>query len=216
MAYEAEFEQAAARTRSWGLTCRESNGVSERFVSPATIAKVANCAQAVLGRMQAENVAAQCFAVSSFLREPLQDVLGVPLTYTLGYVNLGRGPVFHTPAEGLKAMLDAGRPVSRALELHAWLTLPSREIIDLTLSTTLGLVRNLPELVGRAAFIHPNDLVGNHSYHPQILGEDYLRRIGVMVELQGFFVAPAMSPESDTRPRRDGLLRRGWRALVGR
>ena len=89
MAYEAEFEQAAARTRSWGLTCRESNGVSERYVSPATIAKVTNCAQAVLGRMQAENVAAQCFAVSSFLREPLQDVLGVPLTYTLGYVNLG-------------------------------------------------------------------------------------------------------------------------------
>ncbi|WP_218641066.1 hypothetical protein, partial [Burkholderia pseudomallei] len=53
-------------------------------------------------------------------------------------------------------------------------------------------------------------------YHPQILGEDYLRRIGVMVELQGFFVVPAMSPVSGTRPRRDGLLRRGWRALVGR
>ncbi|MGA3706031.1 hypothetical protein ACI2TH_22145 [Ralstonia nicotianae] len=116
----------------------------------------------------------------------------------------------------MKAMLDAGRPTARALELHAWLTLPSREIIDLTLSTTLGLVRNLPELVGRAAFIHPNDLVGNHSYHPQVLGEDYLRRIGVMVELQGFFIAPAAVSKSDARLRRGGLLRRGWRALVGR
>ncbi|WP_186080256.1 hypothetical protein [Burkholderia gladioli] len=190
--------------------------MSGRYVSPTTIAKVSDCAQAVLGRMQAENVAAQCFAVSSFLREPLQDVLGVPLTYTLGYVNLGRGPVFHTPVESLKAMLDAGRPASRALELHAWLTLPSREIIDLTLSTTLGIVRNLPELVGRAAFIHPNDLVGNHSYHPQVLGEDYLRRIGVMVELQGVFIVPVVSPKSDTRVQRGGLLRRGWRALVGR
>ncbi|KMZ11842.1 hypothetical protein BHUM_03135 [Candidatus Burkholderia humilis] len=102
------------------------------------------------------------------------------------------------------------------LELHAWLTLPSREIIDLTLSTTLGIVRNLPELVGRAAFIHPNDLVGNHSYHPQVLGEDYLRRIGVMVELEGVFAAPVVPTKSDTRPRRGGSLRRGWLALIGR
>ncbi|WP_186164468.1 hypothetical protein [Burkholderia gladioli] len=133
--------------------------------------------------MQAEDVAAQCFAVSSFLRERLQDVLGVPLTYTLGYVNLGDGPVFHTPVDTLKAMFDAGSHASRTLELHAWLTLPSREIIDLTLATTLGVVRNEPELLGRFAFIHSDELVGNQSYHPQLLGEAYLRRIGAMIKL---------------------------------
>ncbi|WP_186078026.1 hypothetical protein [Burkholderia gladioli] len=183
MAYEAEFEQAAARTRLWGLTCRPGDGTSERFVSPASGAKVAACVQAVLGHMQAEDVAAQCFAVSSFLREQLQDVLGIPLTYTLGYVNLGSGPVFYTPVERLKEMFDAGSYASRTLELHAWLTLPSREIIDLTLATTLGVVRDEPELLGRFAFIHPDELVGNQSYHPQLLGEAFLRRIGAMIKL---------------------------------
>lgn len=84
-------------------------------------------------------------------------------------------------------MFDAASYASRTLELHAWLTLPSREIIDLTLATTLGIVRDEPDLLGRFAFIHPDDLVDNQSYHPQLLGDAYLRRIGAMIALSGRF-----------------------------
>ena len=31
--------------------------------------------------------------------------------------------------------------------------------------------------------IHPSDLVRNHSYHAQLLGEEFLRRIEAMSEL---------------------------------
>lgn len=186
MLYETEFEEAQKRTYTWGLDYRDIASVSNRYLSPVSLTKVSACAQTVLGHMPAEGIAAQCFAVSTFLREPLEETLGVPLTYTIGYVNLGKGVVFHTPVEDLKRMLDAGFPTSQALNLHAWLTLPSYEIIDLTLATTYGLVNNVPKLIGSAAFIHPEDMVGGQSYHPQVLGEDYMRRIGVMIELEGF------------------------------
>lgn len=119
MSYEAEFEQAAARTRTWGLMQKMDIRTSGRYVSSKTIEQVSSCAQKVLGHMTPQRIAAQCFAVSSFLREPLEAVLGLPLTYTLGYVNLGRGAVFHTPVDDLKAMIDANRPTSGAVALHA-------------------------------------------------------------------------------------------------
>ena len=111
MSYEAEFEQAAARTRTWGLMQKMDIRTSGRYVSSKTIEQVSSCAQKVLGHMTPQRIAAQCFAVSSFLREPLEAVLG--------YVNLGRGAVFHTPVDDLKAMIDANRPTSGAVALHA-------------------------------------------------------------------------------------------------
>ncbi|AIY40134.1 hypothetical protein LT85_0976 [Collimonas arenae] len=136
-----------------------------------------------MGHFDAEKIAVQCFAFSGFVQDALEEVLDVPLTYTLGFVKLGNKPIFYTSMEGLKEMLDAGRPATATLNLHAWLTLPSDEIIDVTFGTTLGVLRNEPEMIGRIATIHPDDMVGEHSYHPQLLGDDFLRRIGVLVEL---------------------------------
>ena len=216
MTYEIEFDQAMDRTRSWGLPSPVGSRTTSRYVSPDTLAKVGGYAQDLLGAMQPEEVSAQCFAISAIARVPLEEVLGLPLTYTLGYVNLGRGVVFHTPVDDLKSMMGRPRTTPHAVELHAWLTLPSREIIDLTLATTLGIVRKEPDLLGRVAFIHPSDLVGNQSYHPQVLGEEFLRRTGALVEFSGFVVEPNVTQESEAGPPRGGRFSRTVRSLFRR
>ncbi|WP_211442926.1 hypothetical protein [Collimonas humicola] len=182
MIYRTEFDHAAQRTTAWNLRHKHVDHTDKRYVTPASMRKVEACLQKAMGHLQAETVAVQCFAFSEFLREPLEEALGVPLTYTLGFVKMNNKPVFHTPIDELKRMLDAGRPASRALNLHAWLTLPSKEIIDVTFATTYAIVKNVPDLIGRASFIHPDDMVGNDTYHPQLLGEDFLRRIGMLLE----------------------------------
>lgn len=118
------------------------------------------------------------------MRAPLEKALGLALTYTIGYINLGDRLAFHTPIERLKQILDRGLPIHGEMNLHAWLTLPSHEIIDLTLATTYGIANNIPKLLGSAAFIHPSDMVGGQSYHPQLVGEDFLQRIGAMRDLR--------------------------------
>jgi hypothetical protein len=68
-----------------------------------------------------------------------------------------------------------------AINLHAWLTTPNMEIIDLTFATTYGIVNNVPSVIGRCSFQHYSAFNENMVYHPQLVGEDYLKQIGALV-----------------------------------
>lgn len=95
--------------------------------------------------------------------------------------------MFYTEAAQLKAMLDRGRPLAGPLKLHAWLTMPSHEILDLTFGTTYGVVNGIKELIGNATFLHPSELTGSQRYHPQLVGTDYFHRIGAITEVPHLF-----------------------------
>lgn len=175
--YEQRFNKALERTTAWGLAAVEFSR------SPSNLASDDNCrifqevATSVLSPLCAEDVSQQCFAITAALKTPLENALQVPLIYTLGYVEYHKHKVFHSDVLQLKEMLDHGI-ASPALDLHAWLTLPSHEIIDVTFGTTYGVVTQTPELIGRMCFLHPDDMPDDLQYHPQLIGEDYLVRIG--------------------------------------
>ena len=116
------------------------------------------------------------------LKAPLERALGVPLAFTLGYVEYNGRNVFYSDTRELKAMLHKGMS-SPALNLHAWLTLPSHEVIDMTFGTTYGVVTQTPSVIGRMCFLHPDDMTADMQYHPQVIGEDYLERVGGMQTL---------------------------------
>lgn len=69
-----------------------------------------------------------------------------------------------------------------SLNMHSWLTLPSMEILDFTILTTIAHVKQLGQGYFGVISRHPNDLIGM-SYHPMLLGDDFLRRIGVLIEI---------------------------------
>jgi hypothetical protein len=182
MTYETELQVAIERTKAWGLESPTFTPSPRRFLSDAVTERVMRTASSIAGHLSPQQIAAQCFAVSTFLLGPLQDALGVPLLYTIGYVQLKDGPVFYSAVDELKTLLDHPMNVFQKLKLHAWLTLPSHEILDLTWGTTYGLAQDVPKMVGNAVFRHPDDLVGGQEYHPQLVGLNYMRRIGAMVE----------------------------------
>ncbi|MCK9812838.1 hypothetical protein M1B35_01400 [Pseudomonas sp. MAFF 302046] len=101
----------------------------------------------------------------------------MPLAFTLGYVEYNGCNVFHSNAWELKMMLKKGVPLP-ALYLHAWLMVPSHEVIDMTFGTTYGVVNQIPSVIGSMCFLHPDDMTADMQYHPQLVGEDSLERIG--------------------------------------
>lgn len=126
-----------------------------------------------------EDFSQKCFEVTSSLQEPLQELLAVPLFYTLGYVQEdGKGPIFHTEVAELKRLIRNKLPLGH-INLHAWLTLPTYEVLDFTLLTTLGTLLDMPDLKGRAVAGHPADFPGHPSYHPQLVGDEFLTQCGL-------------------------------------
>ncbi|MDA5492291.1 hypothetical protein PGS50_03360 [Yersinia intermedia] len=68
------------------------------------------------------------------------------------------------------------------LNIHAWLTLPTCEILDFTLPTTYAVTNKTKEGYGEVLAGHADHLLKNVRYRPMLLGEDYLRRIGALLE----------------------------------
>lgn len=177
--YAQRFDQALTRSKAWGLTPPTFCSTQERFVSEHNLQVFQQVVSAFLSHLQAEDVSQQCFAVTASLKAHLERALGVPLVFTLGYVKYTSRNIFYTDTRELKAMLHKGIS-SPALNLHAWLTLPSHEVIDMTFGTTYGVVTQTPSVIGRMCFLHPDDMTADIQYHPQLIGENYLERIGAM------------------------------------
>lgn len=74
------------------------------------------------------------------------------------------------------------KPEIGPVNLHAWLTTGNLEIIDMTFSTTYGIVKNIPELVGRMSCMHHSEFNENMVYHPQFVGIGFLTAIGALLE----------------------------------
>ena len=180
--YEQRFDQALKRSKAWGLAPSGFRRSQERFVSEQNLQIFQQVAAAHISHFHAEDVSQQCFAVTAMLKAPLERALGVPLAFTLGYVEYNGRNVFYSDTRELKAMLHKGMS-SPALNLHAWLTLPSHEVIDMTFGTTYGVVTQTPSVIGRMCFLHPDDMTADMQYHPQVIGEDYLERVGGMQTL---------------------------------
>lgn len=177
--YEQEFNASLTRTQKWKLNPPPFTPLQARLLTDDVMAKIQQCWASELSGCRYGDFSQKCFQVTSILHEPLQEVLGVPLIYTLGYVQEeGKGPIFHTELAQLKKLTRNKGPLLH-IDLHAWLTLPTYEILDFTLLTTLGTLLDMPDLKGRAVAGHPEDFPGQPSYHPQLIGDEFLLKSGL-------------------------------------
>lgn len=183
--YELAFMAARARTILWGLRPPSIDVTPVRCASTATVAAVRWQLVRSIGHLNEDLVATQRFGLTAALRVLLEAELKVPLAYTLGYVQQDGQRLCHTPVEGLEQMLRTGIAPGARVSLHAWLTLPSQEVIDVTFWALFPLMCCADERETRALFMHPDQMPGR-TYHPQWVGEEFVRRIGVLKEYEGW------------------------------
>jgi len=181
ISYETKLMAARARSILWGLRPPAFDAVPARYVSPGSALLVRQQLSLVMGRLSDDQVAARRFDLTAQLRDRLERELRVPLTYTLGYLCQEGQWFFCTPIAGLEQMLRTGIAPGARVKLHAWLTLPSHEIVDPTFWAVLPAYTCADERQNRGLFMHPDQMLGR-SYHPQWTGEGFVRRVGLLRE----------------------------------
>lgn len=184
--YENEFKSACERTCEWGLEIPHVKLSSESVLSGDRDVNCLKVIQKISSQHTAEEISQQCFWYMYQVKDILENALASPLYYTLGYVQFNGNPVFYTPESELRNKMVTSVEVGEGFNLHAWLTTPNMEIIDLTFGTTYSIVNNRPEVIGRCALQHYSAFDNNMIYHPQLIGNDYLKRIGTLIEVRSF------------------------------
>lgn len=179
--YERLFGEALERTKALGLPVPVFEPIPTRLITPAKMEKAAARIGRHLQNIRPEHIAAQCFAINTAVVDVIAETFGVPAHITIGNVAADGHWFYKEDTSYLANLIDTGITLGKGLKLHAWITLPSHEIIDVTLPTTYAVVKGIPELLGGAMANHPTDLKGM-TFEPLIVGGEFFRRIGAVAE----------------------------------
>lgn len=177
--YGDDFQKALERTERMGLPLPEVTFETTRYLTDEALGGVKTAIFEALGPVRTEQLAAQCLAIHWQLQDIVSTALGCPVYYTIGWVELEKGSWFGHTEETLRTLMTEGLQHER-VQLHAWLTLPSMEIVDVSLMTTYALVRDYPEAKGKVIATHPSELTGGLMYKPTLVGAEFLARSGLM------------------------------------
>lgn len=119
-------------------------------------------------------ISANCLFLTLSFFEYLNEHLPLNSFVTLGYVNIAGNDWFKFSQDDLRRWVIEGLDSPENLNMHAWLTLPSMEIIDLTLSSTIAEITGDRTIFGRVMTNAPQDSP-SIKYHPIALGTEVIK-----------------------------------------
>ncbi len=183
--YINEWKDALSRTKRFGLGFPAHElQLSSCYLTDARQLEFPHIVYREVGELGPEEIVGQCMAIHYRLIPVMESWLGCPVIYTIGWVDLGDSNLFKFDEKFIGDKLKNGHTES-TINLHAWLTLPSMEIIDMALATTIAEVKGLPEGRGRMLARHADGLDGM-AYKPMLAGADFLKKIGILIDFQYF------------------------------
>lgn len=178
--YYEEFQAALARTERFGLSTPRVSYVKGRFLTDKALKRMNRVILEKFGVLTPEQVAHQCLAFNLKLVEPLSEFFNQPVIFTIGHIFAPPEYLYLKTEDQLRKLMDEGTSRS-TIDIHAWLTLPSMEIIDSTIATSFYVTKRIGVPFGVIAR-HADELTGV-SYHPMLVGDGFLRKAGVLVEI---------------------------------
>ena len=126
-----------------------------------------------------EYIFAQCFYMNIMLYEKVKAALSCYVIFTIGWIDDGTNDgMFKFTENDLLKNIENNFQNNKAV-MHAWLTLPSLEIIDITISTTQGVLSKKPDMIGRYIAKRADEII-NMKYIPMIIGTDFVFKSGMV------------------------------------
>ena len=180
--YATEWAAAVERTKRFGLDVPSHEvQLTKQYLTDERQPEFPYVVQRGLGDLDFSDVVAQCMAIHYRLAPVIQEWLGCPVLYTLGWIDDGTDTgMFKFDDDFIADKLKNGH-AGGTVNLHAWLTLPSMEVIDMALATTIAVINKMPEGYGRV-LARPADGLDGMAYKPMLVGPDFLRETGLLVE----------------------------------
>ncbi|XHH29424.1 hypothetical protein WIW49_00290 [Xanthomonas euroxanthea] len=180
--YEREYSAACEQTKALKLHAPSLGKRSPQQLSDLHRPRLAKLISELVQSLEAKDLAGQCFAVHVAAAPLIEKEFGVAAVPTFGWIKLPTEELFRTDEHALARYLVEGVP-SRKLNLHCWLTLSSFEIVDITMLTSMAVVNGTDEGLGGIIAKHWRELINGLEYHPQLIGEEYLERTGMLLNI---------------------------------
>ena len=177
MTYKTQFSEAVRFTESLGFVVPSFAPHDGEFVTAANGERVLHH-MAKGGVTDIAASALQCLKWSHALQHFVEAGLGCGVTLTIGQVSVGTRSVYNPSKSDFSRWAKDGIGLrdfaSRSgFNFHTWYTLPTMEILDLTLWSSLAVAWQMPEMRGNVVGGWPDLIAPNPVYTPMVAGTAY-------------------------------------------
>lgn len=183
MSYEARFLEAIERSERLGFAPPMITTTQPHVLNKASVQKaILDLMVDYLGNPpNPRMLIGTCLATHMNLRGTLEKIVNTKAFFTLGHVRVGNSHYHEFSENDVVNWMKHGIPDLSEFKGHAWLTLPSMEIVDFTFTPTATSIsmRDTGDVCVGAIADYPSNL-NNMDYHPVIVGEDIVSKIGAM------------------------------------
>lgn len=124
----------------------------------------------------------QCLKWSHALLPLVSKALNCQVLLTIGQLHIGEKEIYDPTAADFARWHKQGFQKSdfhnkTGFNLHCWYSLPSGEILDLTVWTTMGVVWGKPEMIGNVVGGYPDEMSPHPKFTPIVVGTDYIETV---------------------------------------
>ncbi|HCE3705941.1 TPA: hypothetical protein NG682_004736 [Vibrio parahaemolyticus] len=181
MSYLQELNEAIERSKRLGIADKTFTPTTNRYYSDDRLENLIGTLSHKYGGLRPSHLIGKCLQVHFDILNDVKDVFGAEPLFTLGYIYSGEQYFFQFDENDVTTWLNENIDKNN-VKIHAWITLPSLEIIDLTFPLTYAKVAGLEESP-IAITKHADEFTGGMKYHPVIVGEEALFKLGVVEAL---------------------------------
>lgn len=180
MNYGQEWNAAVLRNQTFGLRVQAHQITSERlYLDGQRQQELPHIISAGLNGFEYGDLVAQCLFINCKMQPVFEQWLGCPAIFTLGWIDdKSAAGLFKFDDSFIRETLCNGHQGTTA-NIHAWLTLPSMEVIDITIATSFSRIQKQPAWEGRVLAAHADTFQG-FAYKPMLLGTDFLVQAGMV------------------------------------
>jgi len=175
--YHEDFKRALSWTKKQGLAVPETYFEAGRLMSEARLQKLTFAVKRVFKTLSLDEIQAQSLRLHQDLQSIVEEVFESSVFYTLGFVHWPPTDYFKLTQDEISDLIIKGAQEPHPT-LHAWLTLPSLEILDFSINTTLAEALRRPEIAGKMLAAHPSLFKGGLRFHPLLVGDAFLKKEG--------------------------------------
>lgn len=171
-AYNSALEKAIRSTRAIGFAVPDFAIEEETLLTSPVLERLHQRVGEYVenNQLTVESVGLRCAPINLELKPAIDEALGCSTLLTLGAAQFGDDVFFMPPSMDIGALAQTGN-------YHVWLTLPSREVIDLTLTSSLYLKKRLdPSMAGMPLMMHP-EANPKMRWSPLLVGNGVIERL---------------------------------------
>lgn len=187
MSYREHFDEAMRFTRKLGFGVPELLTQTGELVSPENGELVMRYAKKA-GISDLSASALQCLKWSYALQPCVEAGLGCSVALTIGQITHPNLAIFNPTQNDFERWAKMGINVAdfetrSGFNFHVWYTLPTMEILDMTLWSTLAVAWEKPELKGQVIGGWPDLIAPSPSFIPMVIGREYVEHVHSISEV---------------------------------